>query len=80
MPFLKVKKMSIIKANKCEIEVQEQTAPDAPCRYMVILSYEPENVLSKEIISIVLTNNKPHLKQTIDKGNIIEDKKNEQHN
>ena len=72
--------MSIIKAKKCEVEIQEQTDPDSACRYMVILSYEPENVLSKEIISIVLTNNKPHLKQTIDKGNIIEDKKNEQHN
>ena len=40
--------MSIIKANKCEIEVQEQTAPDAPGRYMVILSYEPEHKTSKE--------------------------------
>ena len=66
--------MSIIKAKKCEVEIQEQTDPDAACRYMVILSYEPEHKISKEIISIVLTNRKPHLKQTIDKGNVIEEK------
>ena len=69
--------MSIIKAKKCEVEIQEQTDPDAACRYMVILSYEPENKLSKEIVAIVLTNRKPHLKQTIDKGNIIENKEND---
>ena len=69
--------MSIIKAKKCEIEIQEQTNPDAACLYMVILSYEPEDALSKEIVSIVLTNKKPHLKQTIDKGHIIEEKKDE---
>ena len=43
--------MSIIKAKKCEVEIQEQTDPDAACRYMVILSYEPEHKLSKEIIN-----------------------------
>lgn len=66
--------MSIIKAKFCEIEIQEQTVSDAGAKYMVILSYEPEGTFSKEIVSIVLTNNKPHLKETIDKGNAIDDK------
>ena len=66
--------MSIIKANKCEIEIQEQTDPDAACKYMVVLSYEPEYTLSKEIVSVVLTNNKPIVKQTMDLGNRIVEK------
>ena len=67
--------MSIIKAAKCEVEIQEQTAADAGAKYMVVLSYEPEGLQSKEIISVVLTDTLPYLKQTIDKGNIIEEKK-----
>ena len=63
--------MSIIKANRCEVEIQEQTNPDAACRYMVVLSYEPEYALSKEIISVVLTNNKPIIKKTKDLGDKI---------
>ena len=58
--------MSIIKAKKCEVEIQEQTIEGAAAKYVVILSYEPENEFSKEIISIVLTNHKPYLKETID--------------
>ena len=67
--------MSIIKAAKCEVEIQEQTVPDAGAKYMVVLSYEPEGLQSKEIIYVVLTDTLPYLKQTIDKGNIIEEKK-----
>ena len=48
--------MSIIKAKKCEVEIQEQTIEGAAAKYVVILSYEPEGEFSKEIISIVLTN------------------------
>tara|TARA_B100000029_G_scaffold457674_1_gene486581 strand:+ start:386 stop:634 length:249 start_codon:yes stop_codon:yes gene_type:complete len=67
--------MSIIKAAKCEVEIQEQTIPDAGAKYMVVLSYEPEGTQSKEIISVVLTNELPYLKQTIDKGDQIVEKK-----
>ena len=67
--------MSIIKAKKCEVEIQEQTIEGAAAKYVVILSYEPEGEFSKEIISIVLTNHKPHLKETVDNGNSITDKK-----
>jgi len=63
--------MSIIKAKYCEVEVQEQTAENAGAKYMVVLSYEPEDSFSKEIISVVLTNNKPHIKTTIDLGDRI---------
>jgi len=63
--------MSIIKAKFCEVEIQEQTIKDAGAKYMVVLSYEPEDKFSKEIISVVLTNNKPHVKETLDLGDAV---------
>jgi len=63
--------MSIIKASRCEVEIQEQTDPDAGAKYMVILSYEPEDKTSKEIVSVVLTNKAPFLKHTRDLGDKI---------
>ena len=63
--------MSIIKANKCEVEIQEQTAPGAASKYMVVLSYEPEDKMTKEIISVVLTDEPPFLKHTRDLGDKI---------
>ena len=63
--------MSIIKAAKCEVEIQEQTDRNAAAKYMIILSYEPEDKISKEIISIVLTNKPPFLKHTRDLGDKI---------
>ena len=66
--------MSIIKAKKCEVEIQEQTAENAGAKYMVVLSYEPEDKESKEIISVVLTNSKPIIKQTMDLGSAVVEK------
>ena len=66
--------MSIIKAKKCEVEIQEQTVEGAAAKYVVILSYEPEGEFSKEIISIVLSDLKPIVKQTIDLGDRIVEK------
>ena len=66
--------MSIIKATRCEIEIQEQTVKDAACKYMVSLSYEPNGKYSKEIISIVLCDLKPFVKHTIDLGDRIVEK------
>jgi hypothetical protein len=63
--------MSIIKANKCELEIQEQTDPGAACKYMVVLSYEPVDKMTKEIISVVLTDKPPFLKHTKDLGDKI---------
>ena len=66
--------MSIIKANKCEVEIQEQTVEDAGCKYMTVISYEPEGKLSKEIITIVMTDLKPIVKKTLDLGNRVVEK------
>ena len=63
--------MSVIKAEKVEIEIQEQTDPEAACQYMTVVSYQPEGLLSKEIITLVLTDTKPFIKKTIDLGNQI---------
>ena len=66
--------MSVIKADKVEIEIQEQTDPEAACQYMTVVSYQPEGLLSKEIITLVLTDTKPFIKKTIDLGNQIKRK------
>ena len=66
--------MSVIKAKRCQVEIQEQTAENAGAKYMVVLSYEPEDKESKEIISVVLTNIKPIIKQTMDLGNATVEK------
>jgi|TARA_Y100000310_G_C20428201_1_gene690102 hypothetical protein len=66
--------MSIIKANRCEVEIQEQTVKDAGCKYMVCLRYEPEDATSNELLQIVLSDNKPIIKQTIDLGDKIVEK------
>ena len=63
--------MSVIKAEKVEIEIQEQTDPGAAAQYMTVVSYQPEGLLSKEIITLVLTDTKPFIKKTIDLGNQI---------
>ena len=63
--------MSIIKAAKCEVEIQEQTVEDAGCKYMTVISYEPEDRLSKEIVTIVMTDLKPIVKKTIDLGHQV---------
>ena len=66
--------MSVIKAKFCEIEIQEQTLStedNAGVKYMVVLSYEPEKTNSKEIVSIVLTNNKPIVKQTLALNDVV---------
>lgn len=63
--------MRIIKAAKCEVEFQEQTNPDAAAKYMIVLSYEPEDKKSKEIISVVMTNTAPFIKYTKDLGDKI---------
>ena len=66
--------MSIIKADKVEIEIQEQTDPDAACQYMCVVSYQPEGSLSKEIITLLLSDTKPIIKKTMDLGNRVVEK------
>jgi hypothetical protein len=64
--------MSIVESDKIDIEIQEQTE-DAGCKYMVLVSYEGPNK-SKEIAKVLLTNSKPHIRQTVDAGNLVKEK------
>ena len=67
--------MSIIESDKIDIEVQEQTYPDAGCKYLIIVSYEGDNK-SKELAKILMTNNKPHIRTTTDTGHTINEQNN----
>ena len=65
--------MALIKAKKVEIEIQKQTLDKAASKYVVLLKYEPENYISTEILSVVLTDEKPIVRETIDLGDKIVD-------
>ncbi len=63
--------MAIIKAEKLEIEIQEQSMSGAGSKYMVLIKTE-----NKDELKIITTNQKPHLKYTEDNGNIVLNKTN----
>ena len=63
--------MTILKAERIEIEIQEQSMSDAGSKYMVLIKTENNNELK-----IITTNTKPNLKYTEDNGNIILNKTN----
>ena len=65
--------MAIVKAKKVEVEIQEQTMPDAAARWMVVLKYEPEDYLTTEILSVALADEKPEVRHTVDNGKVVED-------
>ena len=58
--------MTIIKAEKIEIEIQEQSMVGAGSKYMILIKTE-----NKDELKIITTNQKPHLKYTEDNGNIV---------
>ena len=58
--------MAITKAEKIEIEIQEQSMIGAGTKYMVLIKTE-----NKDKLKIITTNQKPHLKYTEDNGNIV---------
>ena len=66
--------MSIIKASIVEVEVQEQSAADAGAKYMVVVRYEPIGKEQSDILQIILTNQKPIIKETIDLGDRVVEK------
>ena len=66
--------MSIIKASIVEVEVQEQSAADAGAKYMVVMRYEPIGKQQSDILQIILTNQKPIIKETMDLGNRVVEK------
>tara|TARA_B100001175_G_scaffold258023_1_gene226491 strand:- start:2968 stop:3174 length:207 start_codon:yes stop_codon:yes gene_type:complete len=68
--------MSIIKADVCEIEIQEQTMKDAGCKYMVIVKSGDVQSGSIDLAKIILTDQKPIIKNTIDDGNTVNVKDN----
>ena len=47
--------MSIAKANKLEIEIQEQKMPNPGCKFMVLIKSE-----SKDDLKIITTKTKPY--------------------
>ena len=63
--------MTIIKAEKIEIEIQEQSMVGAGSKYMILIKTE-----NKDELKIITTNQKPHLKYTEDNGNIVLNKTN----
>ena len=66
--------MAIVESDKIDIEIQEQTE-DAGCKYMGLVSFEGPNK-SKESAKVLLTNSKPHIRQTIDNGNTVNEQNN----
>tara|TARA_B100000579_G_C22209270_1_gene566549 strand:+ start:194 stop:388 length:195 start_codon:yes stop_codon:yes gene_type:complete len=63
--------MAITKAEKIEIEIQEQSMIGAGTKYMILIKTE-----NKDELKIITTNQKPHLKYTEDNGNIVLNKTN----
>tara|TARA_A100000172_G_scaffold29279_1_gene17333 strand:+ start:1153 stop:1359 length:207 start_codon:yes stop_codon:yes gene_type:complete len=68
--------MSIIKADICEIEVQEQTVEDAGCKYMVLIKTGDIKTGAIDLAKIITSDRKPIIKETIDDGNTVNDKNN----
>lgn len=58
--------MPITKAERIEIEIQEQSMPGAGSKYMVLIKTK-----NNDELKIITTNQKPHLKYTEDNGNIV---------
>ena len=65
--------MAVTSAKLVEVEIQEQLLPDPKCKYMLVLRYQPENKESNELLNIVLTNEKPLVRHTIDDGSCVRD-------
>ena len=63
--------MTITKAERIEIEIQEQSMSGAGSKYLILIKTE-----NKDELKIITTNQKPHLKYTEDNGNIVLDKTN----
>ena len=58
--------MTITKAERIEIEIQEQSMSGAGSKYLILIKTE-----NKDELKIITTNEKPHLKYTEDNGNIV---------
>ena len=65
--------MSIIKAEKLEIEIQEQRIKKAGCKYLILIRTK-EKLQQK--LKIITTNQKPIIKSTVAINNIVKMKAN----
>ena len=63
--------MAILKAEKLEIEIQEQTIHNPGSKYFVLIKCENEN---QNILKIFSSNKKPVIKHSEDNGRIKIDK------
>ena len=63
--------MAILKAEKLEIEIQEQTMQKPGSKYFVLIKFENEN---KNILKIFSSNKKPVIRYSEDNGRIKIDK------
>ena len=66
--------MAVINANLVEIEVQEQSKLDENSfspKFMVKIKYEINEFGPVEIASILLTNNKPIITNTLDTSKVV---------
>jgi hypothetical protein len=68
--------MSIIKADVCEIEIQEQIMEDADCNYMVLVKTGDVKSGCIDLAKIILTDRKPIIKKTIDDGRTVHEQNN----
>ena len=64
--------MAIYKAKQFYIDIEEQDYPDADCKYMISLWHTPEDINSRELVAIGLSNNMPKVMSTRNKGNVVE--------
>ena len=65
--------MSIIKAEKLEIEIQEQRIKDVGCKYLILIRTK-EKLQQK--LKIITTNQKPIIKSTEAVNNLVKMKAN----
>ena len=66
--------MSVIKAKLVEVEIQEQKMDEPGCKYMVAIRYMPIKHQSNELLNIILTDEKPIIRETMDLGDKVVEK------
>ena len=66
--------MSVIKAKLVEVEIQEQKMDEPGCKYMIAIRYMPLKHQSNELLNIILTDEKPVIRETMDLGDKVVDK------
>ena len=63
--------MAVIKASKVSFEVIKQNVLGAAAKYVCKLSYEPIGEQSNELVAIVLANETPYVKMSIENATSV---------